>query len=377
MTRALASRFRVIALGVMSAVAGTAFAQFRQDPIYDQREVTAPPTVKNLLVTQRMTISSRGLHFVVGFTHALEIGVSKITGGHLISDPTVVPRQNEIARKISALDAKALSNALLANPSLKSKIPILNVSPQPTWGSLDWRQFGMVSPIKDQRAGTCWCYASIAALESSSRLLNNQPIDASEQYLDTNDTAGYYVPGNWNGGGYAYLAITYLVSNGTVTEASDADSDSAGTPNPNEFKPYGGTYWGFCHGAHGQATVGEIKTALCAHGPVATWIDAGGTFGTYTGGVYDDTSTDSVEGHFVAIIGWDDSKQAWLIKNSWGTTWGDTCGYGSEKGYAWVHYGVHGIGSDSCWVHDHTTYWQLDLPIIEKLLGTKILHAIK
>ena len=42
------------------------------------------------------------------------------------------------------------------------------------------------------------------------------------------------------------------------------------------------------------------------------------------------------------LIGWDDSKQAWLVKNSWGTGWG-------EGGYAWIHYGANDIGRTGTW----------------------------
>jgi cathepsin L len=44
----------------------------------------------------------------------------------------------------------------------------------------------------------------------------------------------------------------------------------------------------------------------------------------------------------VILIGWDNKKQAWLIKNSWGEDWG-------EKGYAWVLYGSNRIGAWSTW----------------------------
>ena len=138
----------------------------------------------------------------------------------------------------------------------------------------------------------------------------------------------------------------FLVEKGSVAKTTDPDDGTAGTPNPGAFKPYGGAFWGFCHGTSGQATVPEVKQALCEHGPVGTWIDAGGTFGSYTGGIYNDNSTNHVVGgHFVLIIGWDDSKGAWLIKNSWDTTWGDSCGFGTERGYAWIAYGCHGIGT--------------------------------
>ena len=39
----------------------------------------------------------------------------------------------------------------------------------------------------------------------------------------------------------------------------------------------------------------------------------------------------TVKNHFVQVVGWDDDRQAWHVKNSWGTNWG-------LDGYAWVSY---------------------------------------
>jgi cathepsin L len=47
--------------------------------------------------------------------------------------------------------------------------------------------------------------------------------------------------------------------------------------------------------------------------------------------------------HVVLLIGWDDEKQAWLVKNSWGESWG-------EKGFAWIRYGSNNIGVFAAWI---------------------------
>lgn len=369
-------RYRYLALvsvlATVPAMAQIKPLQVQLSPFFLQREALAPPQIKLLLANHRQQIASRHLNFAVGYTWALDRKLSEITGGLKITDPQVVPSHKEIERKMLALDKDALDRAIALNPAIRKRIPIFLLAPTPSMPSWDWRQNGMVSPIEQQLAGTCWAYASTGALECSSRLVNNAKINGSEQYVVTNDTDAYSVPGNFNGGGYCFKAVDYLTKQGTVDEASCPDTGTAGTPNPTAFKPFGSTAWGFCHNTYGMATNLEIKQALCAHGPVATWIDAGGTFGGYAGGVYDDTdTTHQVGGHFVDIIGWDDSKGAWLIKNSWGTTWGDPCGYGTERGYAWVKYGVHGIGTDAVWIHAHPTMYQINLQLLQKLFQTE------
>ncbi len=54
--------------------------------------------------------------------------------------------------------------------------------------------------------------------------------------------------------------------------------------------------------------------------------------------------------HGVTLVGWDDNKSAWLIKNSWGTGWGSTCDYGTERGYMWISYNSNSIGYAAAWV---------------------------
>ncbi len=350
-----------------AATLGAQGVALQHAQIYLDREKTAPADIKQVLATHRKSISDRKLKFTVGYTYALEHKLQDITGGVLNKDPGVVTRQAELSAKLMDLHDKSLAAALKVNPGLRSKIPILRIAPSPTNTSLDWRKYGMVTPVRLQLGGTCWAYAAVGALESSSRLLNNEPIDASEHYVITNDSADWYVPGNFNGGGWCFKAVNFLVNTGTVAETTDPDNGTAGTPNPTIKKPYGGMAWGFCHGTTGAATVAEVKQALCAHGPVGTWIDAGGTFGGYSGGIYDDTSTNhEVRGHFVLIIGWDDAKGAWLVKNSWGTNWGDPCGFGTERGYGWIAYGVHGIQGDAVWIQAHPTQYQIDRVAWEK-----------
>jgi hypothetical protein len=100
-----------------------------------------------------------------------------------------------------------------------------------------------------------------------------------------------------------------------------------------------------------RAHVDRLKDALCKFGPLAVTVLATDAFQAYTGGdIFNECASGDIN-HAVTLIGWDDDKQAWLIKNSWGTGWGDTCGYGSERGYMWIAYGCNKIGAYAAWVY--------------------------
>lgn len=325
-----------LALGFLSIQA------FAQD-VYVLREQKASPQVKQRLTSLRNRIQQRKLTFQVGYTFPREKGVEKLTGGKKPNvSVTATRKQNALAAQLIQIDNEA---------RLAARVPQIKFACSANLKSWDWRRDKKVSPVKQQKCGNCWAYAASAAFESSYLIQTGKTIDTSEQYIVSNNDNG---AGNCESG-YASSAIDFIVVRGTTLESILPDSGTNGTADPNMDTPYSGVVWGWVNPDNaGNPGVQSIKQALCEHGPVATWIDAGGTFGDYTGGVYnddDDKETGyTVLGHFVTIIGWDDATGAWLIKNSWGTTWGETAGSGTERGYGWVKYGTHQIGSWVSWI---------------------------
>lgn len=361
-----------------SAQPTTQIARMQFDPnLFVKREQTASPIMKQTLASTRTRIQQQRLTFTVGYTSALEIGIDKLAGGLPITNNEIVRQQNTRVAPLLKADNDAIAEAIRKDPNFRLKIPILKLAPQPTMTKWDWRSNAAVTPIRRQLAGTCWAYAAVASLESGLALRGYENRDASEQYVVSNSGAGTVA------GGYCYKAVDYLVNAGTTTDALYPDNGTNGTPNPGARKTYKGLLWGFVKpDGYGMATVPQIKQALCTQGPVTTWVDAGGSFGAYTGGIYNDNDDKApghkVGGHFVLIVGWDDTKQAWLIKNSWGPYWGETCGLGTERGYMWIRYGCHQIGRDATWIRSATPLPTFSQVITkEKLRRTNILTRIQ
>ena len=90
------------------------------------------------------------------------------------------------------------------------------------------------------------------------------------------------------------------------------------------------------------STVEEIKRALILYGSVVSMIHYDKCWKLYGGGTFNEEDNGGGT-HFVLIIGWDDSKKSWLVKNSYGKEWG-------EAGFSWIKYGSNNIGESSAWV---------------------------
>jgi Papain family cysteine protease len=101
--------------------------------------------------------------------------------------------------------------------------------------------------------------------------------------------------------------------------------------------PYTAVNWSTVYGKAGTPNVSAIKEALCVHGPVVAAMYTTDAFAQYKDG-------DSDVNHDILIIGWDDKKDAWLIKNSWGSNWW------GQKGFGWIRYRSNNIGYGAAWV---------------------------
>ena len=254
--------------------------------------------------------------------------------------------------------------------------------------SWDWRRDGAVSPVKNQQCGNCWAYASAAALESSYLRRNNELIDVSEQHIGNcaaddggNDAGGC-------GGGWHEAVFQYMISHGVAGEATLPDSGTDQACSVTMSSPYRAVAWAYVDAptpasGFGESipTVQSIKQALCSNGPLAAGVLATGNFQAYTGTdntPFSETLPESTLtyvwpanklkyysiNHDVLLIGWDDTRNAWLIKNSWGTGWGSNAGRGTatDRGYMWIGYSSNNIGLGAAWVRaKHRAYKVPDL----------------
>jgi cathepsin L len=188
--------------------------------------------------------------------------------------------------------------------------------------TVDWRKKGYVTPIKDQaQCGSCWAFAAVASLEGQNFKKHNKLVSLSEQNLV--DCSG--PEGNFGcEGGLPDQAYQYIIDNkGIDTEKSYPYTAEDGNCAFNK-KTIGATVSAFTDIATGDEKA--LQKAVATIGPISVGIDASqDSFQSYTSGIYDEENCSTTQlDHGVTVVGYgtDNGKDYWLVKNSWGTSWG-------------------------------------------------------
>ncbi|TAL36770.1 MAG: hypothetical protein EPN93_08105 [Spirochaetes bacterium] len=259
-------------------------------------------------------------------------------------EPDANERRDEGARTDETEEPAGKDKVPVEEPK---KEPALAPDADPKASSFSWVRRGKVTPVKFQEnCGSCWAFSSVAVVESSALIVNNREMDLSEQFLvDCAVDKSGRDAGSCGGGWYGY-AFDFLTRSSPVDEASVPYGAREQACRKGSEVPLRIAAWGYVQADAGNPSVDEMKAALCKYGPLAACIKATPAFQAYRSGVFDEFA--STWGprdinHGIVIVGWDDSKKSYLIKNSWSTDWG-------EDGYGWVEYGCNNIGFGAAWV---------------------------
>lgn len=315
---------------------------------YIQRENRAPDSIKKVLSDLRAKIKAQNFTFEVGYTSALDRKLEQLAGTRAPQNLEGMAReQNKLAQDLMRVDENARNQVKLTG----IQWPELSIQCSPAVSAFDWRRLGKVTSIRDQRTcGSCWAFATIGAFEGSYLIRNADGINASEQQVLSCSGVG-----NCSGGWWAF---DFLIHHGV---ASEANYPYTATDTPcmgNVPSPYRAVAWGYVHANGGVPSVGEMKQALCQYGPLAVAVRATVEFQSYRSGVFNQRDLGNVN-HGVTLIGWDDTKNAYLIKNSWGPSWGEDGGFGSEGGFMWIAYDSNSIGFGAAWVRARNNYYMI------------------
>ncbi len=255
--------------------------------------------------------------------------------------------QDELASKNASWEAKPNPHIYL---TLEQKKALLGVKPdraflrdvkqqgQQAQGFLpsfdqevDWRtkDGGKVSPVKDQgTCGSCVSFATVGLMESMALIEKGILLDLSE--ADQHFCSGH---GANCGGWFPPAALESARTRGVTDEAHFpyASAFVGGAPQcivaPDRAQHvFSITAW--------SVTLFDPyrKDYLTNHGPLVACMDVYDDFFSYGGGIYQHVSGPMVGSHCILVVGFSQSQNCWICKNSWNTGWG-------EAGFFRIAYG--------------------------------------
>ncbi|XP_063690221.1 cathepsin F-like [Bolinopsis microptera] len=192
-----------------------------------------------------------------------------------------------------------------------------------TPAEMDWRTKNAVTPVKNQgQCGSCWAFSTTGNIEGRWAIKNGTLVSLSEQELVDCDKVDLGC-----NGGLPFQAYAEIMRLGGL----ETEEDYPYTGRGGACK-FDGSKVAVDITGREKVSTDEKKIAayVAANGPVSIGLNAA-AMQFYTGGVSHPLSflcEPSGIDHGVVIVGYgtESGKDYWLIKNSWGATWG-------EKGY--------------------------------------------
>jgi hypothetical protein len=213
--------------------------------------------------------------------------------------------------------------------------------------SFDWRNNGghsYIGPIRDQGScGSCYAFAACAAAEGVYNfrfgLYDASCVDLSESFIiwclaSLPEYTGHFY--GCDGADYDYMELQALTVEGVCAESSFPYTETA---------PGSCTHWDAPRASFSSwypvpcGDINAIKTAIMK-GVVDAAVYADSAFQAYSGGIFENSSTScygspcdyTPTNHAIALVGWNDADGGyWILRNSWGTDWG-------ESGYMSIRY---------------------------------------
>lgn len=211
--------------------------------------------------------------------------------------------------------------------------------------SFDWRSYNghtYIGAVRDQGGcGSCYSFGASACAEGTYNFAtgsyDSNTADFAESYIvwclgSMSAYSGNF--GGCDGADYTYSELQALCDIGTINESyfPYTETDNQSCPSAASSAPktkFSNWYRVTC------SDIAAIKTAIMTYGVVDAAVYVTTSFQNYTGGIYTDSYTtcssspcyNTPTNHAIALVGWGNDAtygDYWILRNSWGSSWGES-----------------------------------------------------
>lgn len=217
---------------------------------------------------------------------------------------------------LSMLGAKRVSKT-------HANTKVVKASKKAAPDAIDWRDSGIVNPIKDQgQCGSCWAFSAIQVQESQYALVFGTLQSLSEQNIVDCVTDCYGCDGGWPSS-----ALDYVIRKQSGKFMLEDDYPYLAVAGKCQFDASKAVQvvTGYVDVKAGSED--DLKEKVGTLGVASICIDASSwDFQLYSGGIYDEPDCSSWWlDHAVGCVGYgtENGTDYWIVRNSWGTDWGE------------------------------------------------------
>ena len=186
----------------------------------------------------------------------------------------------------------------------------------------DWRDEGVLNPVKDQKAcGSCWAFSAVGSVEAAWARAGNELISLSEQELV--DCGA----GDCNGGWVDRAFDTMISQGGEMLEVDypyTAHNGHGCLYDPAKKAASISDYKKITNGHWSSGDEEAIADSVYENGPHSIYLYVNSNWQHYSSGIFHDSSCNKHSyNHAVVNVGYDKDEGYWIVRNSWGASWGE------------------------------------------------------